>query len=199
MASDDDFFVIRRFGRLNTLVVLRMQDHISFLEERLEKIDQKYRKMETGIGDNGTLRHDMDTVRPKILGELAKRLMEYSKTHHVIVQYFREDAYSRKDRFVLYYSELKAQPKPLQYQVENVKNWLYNNQAAINETETQFITKEGDLITVVPKSQVPIQKFVAKFKFIKRWGIFREKRVRVSKVSYLSSNIRLANIVYHTA
>ena len=199
VASDDDFFVIRRFDRLNARVILRMQDRISFLEERLEEIDQKCRKMKTGVGDNGTLRHDTEIERRKILGELEERLEKYSKAHHHIVQQLRENAYLRIDRFVLDYSQLKARPKPLQYQVENVKNWLCNNQDAINKTEAQFITREGDLITVVSKSQVPIRKFVANFNFIKRWGIFREKRVRMGKVSYLSTNAHLADIVSHIA
>jgi hypothetical protein len=40
MASEDDFFVFRRFGRLNAGVVLWMQDRITQIETRLDEIHE---------------------------------------------------------------------------------------------------------------------------------------------------------------
>ena len=42
-ASDNDFFVLRRFGALNTRVILKLQDEISELEEELEKLEMENR------------------------------------------------------------------------------------------------------------------------------------------------------------
>jgi hypothetical protein len=43
MASSDDFFVLRRFGQMNTRVLLLMQDRIKRKEEELFNIDERTR------------------------------------------------------------------------------------------------------------------------------------------------------------
>ena len=184
MASDNDFFIIRKFDKLNARVILMMQDRISCLEEKLEKIDQECRTMVEGKGDNGTLRHDsMDNGRQAILDELVYRLDKYSKAYHSVE---RPKTNDMADKFVLRHSELKARPKPLKYQIENVDTWFYNNEDAIHKAETEFITKKEDLMAVVPKSQVPLRKFVGSFEWIKKMNLFREKRVRYKEqVPYL--------------
>ena len=74
MASDDDFFVLRRFGKLGARVALQMQDHIVRLEEDLQNEDRQCRE----LGESsGTLRHDPSLKRQEILEELTWRISNY--------------------------------------------------------------------------------------------------------------------------
>ena len=75
-ASDDDFFVLRRFGEVSARVLLRLQDQIVELEERLREID----KMCVKNGkDNGTFRYDHCEERTWLLDQLTSRLAHYRK------------------------------------------------------------------------------------------------------------------------
>ncbi|KAJ4142269.1 hypothetical protein NW754_009719 [Fusarium falciforme] len=42
ISSDDDWFILRRFGALNVRVALALQDEVSVLEEELKKLDATY-------------------------------------------------------------------------------------------------------------------------------------------------------------
>ena len=75
MASDDDFFVLRKFGTLSARVALMMQDRIVHLAEELDKEDRECRQIGA---NNGTLRYDPRPRRQEILEELAWRLERYS-------------------------------------------------------------------------------------------------------------------------
>lgn len=59
-ASDDDFFVLRRFGELSVRVLLRLQDRIAILEEDLQRMDHIC--TENG-SNNGTFRYDPNIER----------------------------------------------------------------------------------------------------------------------------------------
>ena len=54
-ASDDDFFVLRRFGEVSAPVLLRLQDQIVDLEKQLQDTDKMCVENEK---DNGTFRYD---------------------------------------------------------------------------------------------------------------------------------------------
>lgn len=75
MSSDNDFFVLRKFGKLNARVALMMQDRISHLEEELDFLDEECRLL--GV-NNGTFRHDKNERRQQILEQLARKLERYS-------------------------------------------------------------------------------------------------------------------------
>ena len=79
MASDDDFFVIRKFGEVAARVLLRMQDRIAQLEERLQEQDR--RSVMNGL-DNGTFRNEKNLTRDGIMEELTWRLKEYRMPHN---------------------------------------------------------------------------------------------------------------------
>ena len=78
-ASDDDFFVLRRFGELSARVLLRLQDRIVILEEDLQRIDNMCQ--ENGY-NNGTFRYDDNSDRQRLLDELTSRLEQYRRCHH---------------------------------------------------------------------------------------------------------------------
>lgn len=75
-ASDDDFFVLRRFGELSARVLLRLQDRIVMLEEDLKRMDQDC--VEKGL-NNGTFREDPIWQRQQLLDYLTPRLEQYRR------------------------------------------------------------------------------------------------------------------------
>ena len=79
MASDDDFFVLRRFGKLGARVALQMQDHIVRLEEELENEDRQCRDCEQS---SGSLRDDPSERRQEILEELTVRIGSYRMPYY---------------------------------------------------------------------------------------------------------------------
>ncbi len=78
-ASDDDFFVLRRFGELSARVLLRLQDRIVKIEEDLQHMDEMCR---TNGYDNGTFRYDPMDKRQWLLDELTSRLEQYRRSYH---------------------------------------------------------------------------------------------------------------------
>ncbi len=80
MASDQAFFIVRRFGTLNTRVLLAMQDEIAELEDRLNFMDEEYSRRDyTEDVDNGTFRDDAFGDRKRLVQEiLPEKLAKYS-------------------------------------------------------------------------------------------------------------------------
>jgi hypothetical protein len=81
MASDQAFFILRRFGTLNTRILLAMQDEIVELEDRLNLLDEEASRKETPDNvDNGTIRDDPFGDRRRLVTEiLPDKLAKYSK------------------------------------------------------------------------------------------------------------------------
>lgn len=77
MASDDDFFVVRKFGILSVRVALYLQDQIVQDESRLKAEDDLCRWAGDEDADSGTFRHDRRAERRKVLETLASRLERY--------------------------------------------------------------------------------------------------------------------------
>lgn len=81
MASDQAFFILRRFGTLNTRVLLAMQDEIVELEDQLNSLDEEASRKETPYNiDNGTIRDDPFGERRELVTKtLPEKLAKYSK------------------------------------------------------------------------------------------------------------------------
>lgn len=78
MASEDDFFLFRRFENLNAQTILWMQDRISQIEERLEAIHDHV--VESHPDDK--LRNDSLRWDEKYMPERHKLMMELSGLLH---------------------------------------------------------------------------------------------------------------------
>jgi hypothetical protein len=78
VASDADFFVLRRFDKLNARVLLTLQDHLSLLEAQLDELDAIYSTREVGDVNNGTVRYDR-ADRVELIDRIGAKLREYSK------------------------------------------------------------------------------------------------------------------------
>ncbi|KAL8668914.1 MAG: hypothetical protein Q9168_006474 [Polycauliona sp. 1 TL-2023] len=156
MASDDDFFVIRRFEKLGARVALLMQNRIVQLEEQLRAEDVSCTNQG---GDNGTFQGDSHIRRQEVMDELAWRLERYQ-------------------RFVLDHSELKARPDATKRQITYVKNWLENNNQPIRPAEAAFVEKE-DLMPVVPVVKPPLRRLIDRFDWRGRIFCWRRRNKKV--------------------
>ena len=192
MASDDDFFVLRRFGRLSARVALLMQNRIVHLEEIVHAEDAKCVK---GNGDNGSFDLDPSIERQNAMQELVWRLEQYRESQKYCL-IFIPDSIHQTERFVLDHSKLKARPDATKRQVSNVKNWLGNNNTPINPREVSFIQKEGDLMPMVPRIKPPLRRFLDRFDIIGRIGCWRRREKQVMLWKDMSSRDKqMANSV----
>jgi hypothetical protein len=78
IASEKDFYILRRFTSLNTRVALALQDQVVILEEQLKELDYGYSRRSAPDLHNGSFRCDRED-RKALLEEIAHKLSQYSK------------------------------------------------------------------------------------------------------------------------
>ncbi|CZR68524.1 uncharacterized protein PAC_18423 [Phialocephala subalpina] len=138
IASDQSFFIVRRFGALQARVVLSLQDEIVRMEEELDSMDKAYsRKAVPKVVDNGSFRNDPWSERGGHIKKICEKLKYYNE-------------------FINEYSQLMSRPGTRSEDIDNVRNWLGMDQLdpekqAINKDEAAFINRRHDLIPVLPK------------------------------------------------
>ncbi|KAL8996296.1 MAG: hypothetical protein Q9188_006605 [Gyalolechia gomerana] len=162
VASDDDFFMIRKFEKLGARVVLLMQNKIVQLEEAIHAEDANI--YERG-GDNGRFAHDPCERRVELMDELIWRLDQYQ-------------------RFVLQYSQIKERPSATKRQISYLQNWLKNNNDPIHPAEVTFIEQEGDLMPVVPMIKPPLRRFIDRYNLVSRFACWRIRKSQLNKKHY---------------
>ena len=79
VSSDEDFFVLRRFGALSARVLLNLQDQLAQVEEELEAIEQQLRRKDVPDIHNGSFRQDPQEQRKVLISKAQHVLREYSK------------------------------------------------------------------------------------------------------------------------
>lgn len=80
VASDNDFFVLRRFGALSARVLLALQDELSRLEEQLEALEMRVREKDAPDIHNGSFRQETQDDRQALVREAQRLLREYSQS-----------------------------------------------------------------------------------------------------------------------
>lgn len=78
VASDNDFFLLRRFGTLHARVLLSLQDQLVELEQELRKIDKKAAEKTAPDCHNGSFRMNKVAERSETLCKIHTKLKEYS-------------------------------------------------------------------------------------------------------------------------
>lgn len=157
MSSDNDFFVLRRFGKVGARVLLYMQDQIVELEEELRKQDDFCKSAPKELADSGTFRGDQNSKRRDIMRDLSVMLDRYQ-------------------RFLLDHSRLKSCPNASEFQIKNVRNWFEASNDAIVDKEREFIDVDGDLIPIVPKLKTPLHRFFDRFEILKRISCLKDRK-----------------------
>jgi hypothetical protein len=116
MASDDDFFIIRRFQSLNANVILYMQDRISQIEERLKEIHENNENSTDEKRKNSSFRWDMqnEPERDRLMCELTGLLHHYSKKNPVSNK-CKLDAYPRQINISRHFPRYERDQKRKRY------------------------------------------------------------------------------------
>lgn len=151
VASDEDFFVLRRFDRLHSRVLLALQADIAWLEESLDVLDARLSAKDARDVDNGSVREDQHD-RKALLSRISQQLRNY-------------------DTLLCHYLQLKSRPSAPKTNVRNIKTWLDNNNGPIQEKEVEFIIKE-DLITVAKNRKSPARMFFERRILVPTNGLF---------------------------
>ncbi|KXH48272.1 hypothetical protein CNYM01_11880 [Colletotrichum nymphaeae SA-01] len=141
VASEDDFFLLRKFGVLNARVALVLQDEIVCLEESLDKLDNEYSKKTAAKFNNSTIRRDVPD-RSEILKAICDKLPKYNE-------------------FLIQQTALRGYPQALRHNVENLKTWHKNKSGfAIAEAERKYLEHESDLVAVHQRERTPLRQVI---------------------------------------
>ncbi|OBT62557.1 hypothetical protein VE03_07366 [Pseudogymnoascus sp. 23342-1-I1] len=139
VASDQAWFITRRFSTLNARIILLLQDKIVELEEKLNMYDEFSSQSDEVMQDsndthNGSFRLDRESQRTRVLDDLVVAVAKYNS-------------------FVNEYSQLASRPPVRNDDVKAVRKWLANHKDAIDDLEAAYINEEhdDDLIPVHPK------------------------------------------------
>ena len=79
VASDNDFFVLRRFGALSARVLLSLQDQLSHLERDLKTLEESVREKDAPDVHNGSFRQETREDRKALVAQAQRLLREYSQ------------------------------------------------------------------------------------------------------------------------
>ncbi|KAK7943834.1 uncharacterized protein PG986_012947 [Apiospora aurea] len=168
MASDQDFFAVRRFDRLHTRAILTLQARLEESEEKLDELDQKYASSQVKavgteppeiieVPSGGLIpeeqrrldeKHVRDDIpeRRAVIEEYTLLLKRYGSVIHIPTIGFLLNRLI--DRLLLDYSQLRAQNKAPSWNVNNVRNWFKNNPGAIMPNESTFHGQESELLSL---------------------------------------------------
>ncbi|KAI0154248.1 hypothetical protein GGR57DRAFT_467663 [Xylariaceae sp. FL1272] len=167
VASEDDFFILRRFARLNVRIALLLQDEIVMLEDELAAMDHINSKKSSEDIHNGSFREDQPD-RKALLGKIRLRLKDYNE-------------------FVLQQAAMKRFRKAPKSDVQSLCNWHFNHDYAAISPEEQRYLDHDDLIGVVPKDKLPLREFIDKSRRLRTLSIWRMNDIESEKeVTYYS-------------
>ncbi|KAH6884166.1 hypothetical protein B0T10DRAFT_551079 [Thelonectria olida] len=140
VSSDTNFFVFRRFDRLNARVLLTLQAQLTRLEDRLGALDGKYSARGAGDINNGSIKADQPD-RAAVIAEITEKIKEYNTV-------------------LLAHSELRAREPAPKRNITNIQNWFENNAGAIVKEEAKFINHREDLFTISTTRKPTIRNFL---------------------------------------
>ncbi|KAI1742669.1 hypothetical protein F4680DRAFT_411389 [Xylaria scruposa] len=156
VASEDDFFILRRFNSLNVRIALLLQDEIVVLENELAEIDGRASRKDSEDLHNGSFRQDQND-RIAVLHQIRQRMLKYNE-------------------FVLQQAEMKKFQRPRGQDIRSLRNWHHNHDyAAISPEESKYLEYENDLFSVVKKDRMPLRRLIDNSRRLRTLSIWRLK------------------------
>ncbi|TVY33883.1 hypothetical protein LOCC1_G008063, partial [Lachnellula occidentalis] len=141
LASENDFFIFRKFASLNCRVALSLQDQLSVLESDLDDIDTRYSKKNAGDINNGSFRDDRED-RAELVQSISQKLAQYNT-------------------FMIQQARLKVYPQAYKPDVKSLRAWHANHGSVTIMTDEQdYLTHDSDLFCVAPKQKTPLRRFL---------------------------------------
>ncbi|KAK7932555.1 hypothetical protein PG985_003267 [Apiospora marii] len=196
MASDSDFFAVRRFDRLHSRAILNLQDQLVEIEENLDELDAIYSskgtKVRGGIppevielssleqgrqaieADSSDISPLRDINNGTIRDDMPQRASLISEMIPKIAEY---------DKLLLDYAAVRSLGSAPNRNVKNLDAWFKNNRGAIMESETNFIQHTGELIAVSQPKSTLRQWFELRIVYGTRSCFSLFRRTRRTKMS----------------
>ncbi|KAL2842798.1 hypothetical protein BJX68DRAFT_270430 [Aspergillus pseudodeflectus] len=147
IASADNFWIFRRFDRLNARVMLSMQDEIVDLEQNLDAVDKTAAAEAGDDVNNGTFRNDTNARRRSLVHTAREKLGNYY-------------------RHVYYYSQMRQHHDADPKHVDNTIAWFDVQGSAIDDAEKAYLSQD-DAVALVSMQSSPLRRF------LERWPAFR--------------------------
>ncbi|MCJ1389543.1 hypothetical protein MMC18_002400 [Xylographa bjoerkii] len=142
--SDDQFMVYRRFGVLFSRLLLRKQDELVELEERLSDMDdidnckeETKQYLRDRDADDRRESKPWNESRTEVLDKIEQKALEYSLL-------------GLQGMLLLRAQELVAMNCPSATDHDSVLSFMENEPAPFNERESAFIHQKEDLVTLRP-------------------------------------------------
>ncbi|KAF2441987.1 hypothetical protein P171DRAFT_522900 [Karstenula rhodostoma CBS 690.94] len=158
MASEDDFFLFRRFGDLNCRTILWMQDRIKRVEDDLRRLDEWVEKSHP----DEKLRNDSFKWDEQHMQQRHAHMEQLSRQLH------------HYNQFIDSYAKVRARPRADERLIQNVKSWLARG--AVAPEESSFIDHTSDLTSIHHRTQPPLGRWLESFGRLHRSRLFRAKR-----------------------
>ena len=80
VASDNDFFILRKFGALSARVLLGLQDQLTCLEQDLNELEKNTREKSAPDVHNGSFRQETQEGRQVLVCHAQRLLRQYSQS-----------------------------------------------------------------------------------------------------------------------
>lgn len=78
--SDNDFFILRRFGALSARILLALQDELVQFEDELTDLETQFQQVLSRDVHNGSFRRDLLPDRRRLIEQIQLKLRDYSKS-----------------------------------------------------------------------------------------------------------------------
>ncbi|KAM9882277.1 hypothetical protein VDGL01_03623 [Verticillium dahliae] len=163
LASDPEFFAVRRFDKLHTLSLLSLQDELASYEEKLDNMNARFSSqnvMLVGRCPSVIVEVPPGGFTPEEEASNQERYGVNAVPRHINNGTFRDEVAERKEltekmtsrlmvyglnKLLLRYYTLHSKTKAPQWTRESIENWFYNNKGAVVEDKQGFIKHKDDL------------------------------------------------------
>lgn len=125
-------------------MLLRKQDKLTTLEQKLDEIDDD-EKMPMFLG---TCRHDKNAERERVLAEIEEHLLDYGELEPSATNATHTDT-RFADKFVETTNKTLAYDDARPRDISSLQNWLHGN-GCIIKGERAYLDHHRDLFSVVP-------------------------------------------------
>lgn len=147
--SDDNFMVFRRFGYLQSRLLLEKQDDLRLLETQLDKLDQADARNEPeSLMTREVLEDDDARPQAELLGKIEKKFCEYCTYARKSPTQICPDRGSSAT-LLTSAQALTSLNKPSTGEYRSVEAWINNIKPCYN-AEHSFIYRKEDLVTLRP-------------------------------------------------
>jgi hypothetical protein len=146
--SDDDFAIVRRFGKASCRTILHLQSELCNLEEKLSELDRSdARPGSPTLYRLQSIRHqdNWDPAQRQLTLELQEKLTTYCKQPLTLKGFQGLILYI--DDFVLKDTQMRALGKPLKCDQRSVLNWI-TTKRPVMKGEDDWILNRHDLVAL---------------------------------------------------